>query len=102
MIAEGLDERLFVFAQADCVVACCLGRVFQYWTPNTVTPGEAVLTALFFPVLVTLSYMADIGMLGKFSSGDAVRPRRRGLSWTCGSCIERMWMRTARACTNGG
>mmetsp|Transcript_32344 Transcript_32344/g.62174 ORF Transcript_32344/g.62174 Transcript_32344/m.62174 type:complete len:898 (-) Transcript_32344:491-3184(-) len=45
--------------------------VLVYWTPNTVTPGEAVLTALFFPVLVTLSYMADIGMLGKFSSGDA-------------------------------
>lgn len=45
-------------------------------TPDQVDIEEAVITFLFFPVLVLISYLADIGKLSK-----SLRPRASRLKW---------------------
>eukprot|EP00445_Apocalathium_hangoei_P041682 CAMPEP_0203975116 /NCGR_PEP_ID=MMETSP0359-20131031/100448_1 /ASSEMBLY_ACC=CAM_ASM_000338 /TAXON_ID=268821 /ORGANISM="Scrippsiella Hangoei, Strain SHTV-5" /LENGTH=1303 /DNA_ID=CAMNT_0050913311 /DNA_START=12 /DNA_END=3919 /DNA_ORIENTATION=+ len=35
--------------------------ILSFWTPDIVTPIEGILTFLFFPLLVLVAYLADIG-----------------------------------------
>jgi len=46
--------------------------ILQFWTPNVVTLVETIITFLFFPILVTLAYLADSGY---FKSHKKVSPK---------------------------
>ena len=54
------DTGVFAIT-ASCSVFAYIWLVFiiSVWTPNLVTIPEAVLTFLFFPVLVLAAYSAD-------------------------------------------
>jgi solute carrier family 8 (sodium/calcium exchanger) len=42
--------------------------ILMAWTPNVVTLEEAIITFLFFPLLVILAFMADKGVFSKRNS----------------------------------
>eukprot|EP00434_Breviolum_minutum_P007671 symbB.v1.2.006764.t1/scaffold369.1/size218568/2 len=60
------DQKVFAITGTFSVFAYLWMLVILVaFTEDMVEPWEGVLTFLFFPLLVILSYMADIGMFGK-------------------------------------
>jgi len=60
------DQKVFAITGTFSVFAYLWMLVILVaFTQDMVEPWEGVLTFLFFPLLVILSYMADIGMFGK-------------------------------------